>query len=122
MLLSLFVWAYLVRRFMVNHPDEQPSRDTEINPLLAENEEYVTEEEYWEEVYQDEDNEFIDNDEFSDDEYFEEDYEKEYIEQPAYGYNQLYADDPEPSDWGSFYDRQTDCDDFHQEHNEDDRW
>lgn len=125
MLISLSVCVYIVRRFIAHHPEQQ-NTVPEINPLLAENEECVTEEESWKEQERDEDDKYIEDDEPNDDEYIEEvneePYEEAYIEPHPYGYDQLFADDPESSDWGSSYDSQTECDDFHREHTEDDRW
>lgn len=121
MLFSLSVCVYIVRRFVANHPANQQNADAEINPLLAENDVCITEEEYWEEQDEDEDNEEPHNNDYIE-EIYEEPYEEEYIEERPYGYDQLCADDPEPSDWGSSYDSQTDCDGFYREHSEDDRW
>ena len=94
----------------VSLPVTVPNRPTPAKrsiPFLLENEEYVTEEEYWEPEEQGDDDEYADADEFDEEEYNDEPYEEEYIEQLPYGYDQRYADDPEPSDWGSSYDSQT---------------
>ena len=122
MILTISACVYIFRRVITSHRSESTDTSQAVNPLFAENEEYVTEEEYWEQEEQGDDDEYADADEFDEEEYNDEPYEEEYIEQQPYGYDERYADDPEPSDWGSSHDSQTECDDFHREHSEDDRW
>lgn len=107
MILTVSAFVYIFIRVIANHRAESTDSSHAVNPLLAENEECVTEEEYWEEEEQGDDDEYTDADEFDEEEYNDEPYEEEYIEQQPYGYDQRYADDPEPSDWGSSYESQT---------------
>lgn len=51
----------------------------------------------------------------------EEEYEESFEEHP-YGYQELYADDPEPYYPEDTYDTNTDCDDYRREVTDDERW
>ncbi|MCF2602804.1 hypothetical protein JQM84_03715 [Parabacteroides distasonis] len=80
--------------------------------LLAEHEECVTEEECWEAEEE--------PDEYQEE--YDEPYEEEYIEEHPYGYQELYADDPEPSYPEDTYDSYSDCDDYRREVTDEERW
>ena len=64
--------VYIFRRVISNQRAESTDTSQAVNPLSAENEECVTEREYWEQEEQGDDDEYANADEFDEEEYNDE--------------------------------------------------